>query len=373
MAQPTETFLACVRPKFFAHSVNLDKLLTAHNRYYKSRTWCTYVIANALFRGEFQKNWNNDHTAQMLINTGKCKMIRISSNRRLSSNKIAIKSETTTKLYFAGMVKHFIENGGGGELPKLNKYKKYGVLHSHSVRICMASIIAIAHSPFYTGEYYSTLSPLWQRIAHKVRPTYKVVLRSAVDELIGPPGILWRPIILPNVYKNLINSESDVFDDISIMPWHSFPNVQINRRPLIITKEMPALAAIAKNFRNAAVQTDEFSAVVTTTTKEIQTDAEPKTETDVNRVKIRKTRKADIRNRDLMTVFNKLMEREMHRYDENNSGISKWMSEEMLTTNQWFPVVSIKRSRSIENLVANSLTDEPAPKRKQRKLQCTTT
>lgn len=72
MAQPFETFLACVRPKFRTHNVNLDKLLSANLRYYKARgTYNNYIIANALFRGEFQRNWNNDHTAQILINTGK--------------------------------------------------------------------------------------------------------------------------------------------------------------------------------------------------------------------------------------------------------------------------------------------------------------
>lgn len=71
MAQPGDTFLACVRPKFRAHGVNLDKLLTARNRYYLSRTHqASYAISNALFRGEFRKSWNNDHTAQILINAG---------------------------------------------------------------------------------------------------------------------------------------------------------------------------------------------------------------------------------------------------------------------------------------------------------------
>lgn len=72
MAQPFETFLACVRPKFHSQHVNLDKLLSEKVRYYKTRpTYNNYIIANALFRGDFQRNWNNDFTAQILINTGK--------------------------------------------------------------------------------------------------------------------------------------------------------------------------------------------------------------------------------------------------------------------------------------------------------------
>lgn len=72
MAQPKETFLACVRPKFNVPGVNFDKLVTANCRFFKARAdFKQYVIANALFRGEFQTKWNDDHTAQMMINTGK--------------------------------------------------------------------------------------------------------------------------------------------------------------------------------------------------------------------------------------------------------------------------------------------------------------
>lgn len=262
--------------------------------------------------------------------------------------------------YFVGIVKHFIENDGMSEVPKLNKYKKYGAINSNSVRICMASLKAIAHSPFYTGEYYSKLSPLWQRIAHKVRPTYKVVLRSAVDDLLGPSGIFWRPIILPNCYKSLVNSESDVFDDISLMPWHSFPNVQIFRRPLPITGDMPS---VAPTFCDAETQTDELPAVVATTTREAQTDAD-----EPNHVNIRehKSRKLEITNRELMKVFNRLMERELIRFETNgevNEEIHTRMNNETLTANRWFPVVSIKRSRSIENMLAG----EEAVERKLRR------
>lgn len=245
------------------------------------------------------------------------------------------------------MVKHFIENAGAGEAPKTNKYKKYGAVHSNTVRICMASIVAIAHSPFYTGEYYSKLSPLWQQIANKVKPTYKVVFRSAVDELVGSSGILWRPIILPNCYKNLVNSETDVFDDISIMPWHSFSNVKSIRRVLSITKDLPSSG---KSFREIGTQTDEFPVVVAATTKEVERKKES------NRVKIReqKSLKLDIMNRDVMKVFNKMMERELHRYEATRkykNKNQKRMNDDLIATNQWFPVVAIKRSRSIENLM----------------------
>lgn len=250
-------------------------------------------------------------------------------------------------------------------MPKINKYKKYGAINASCVRICIASIVAVAHSPFYTGEYYSKLSPLWQKIAQKVKPTYKVVLRSAVDDLIGPAGILWRPIILPNCYKYLVNSETDVFEDTSIMPWHNFPNVQIHRQPLSITRQLPS---IGKSYRHVEVQTNELAAVDVTTTSEVQTDAE--SANPMNRVQIRdrKTFKLEIRDREVMKVFNKLMERELHRFAaaiEDNE-IPKRMNDELLATNQWFPVVSIKRSRSIENLLAANGADEPTKKRKTR-------
>lgn len=246
---------------------------------------------------------------------------------------------------------------------KLNKFKKYGAINATCVRICMASIVAIAHSPFYTGEYYSQLSPLWQQIAHKVRPTYRVVLRSAVDDLLGPAGILWRPIILPNGYKYLVNSESDVFDDISIMPWHSFPNVQIIRRPLTTTPDLPSSGM---SFRSVGVQTDGFPAVVSAaTTEEVQVQ----TGTKLTKQSKRKKRKTEFENREFMKVFNKLMERDLRRFgriDENNNDNSKPMSDESLATNQWFPVVSLKRSRSIEDLLVESQTGERTEKRKAR-------
>lgn len=267
---------------------------------------------------------------------------------------------------FAGIVRHFIENGGFGDLPKINKYKKYGAINAGCVRICIASIVAVAHSPFYTGEYYSKLSPLWQKIAQKVKPTYKVVLRSAVDDLIGSPGILWRPIILPNCYKYLVNSETDVFEDTSIMPWHNFPNVQIHRQPLPITRQLPS---IAKSFRDIAVQTHELAAVVATTTSEAQTDAESDNRKNRVRIRDRKTFKLEIRNREVMKVFNKLMERELHRFaaaNGDNDENPEQMSDELLATNQWFPVVSIKRSRSIENLMSADGADENGPTKKRK-------
>lgn len=256
------------------------------------------------------------------------------------------------------MVKYFIQNDGVGDPPKMNKFKKYGAINANSVRICMASIVAIAHSPFYTGEYYSKLSPLWQQIAHKVRPTYRVVLRSAVDDLLGPAGILWRPIILPNGYKYLVNSESHVLDDISIMPWHSFPNVQIIRRALTTTPDLPSSG---KSFRDAEVQTDELPAVVAATTKEAQVQTTDK----LTKQPKQKTRSS--RNREFMKVFNKMMERDIRRFtitDANNNGTLTRMNDESLASNQWFPVVSLKRSRSIEDLLAASETDERPEKRK---------
>lgn len=75
MAQPIDTFLACVRPKFFSNGLNLDKILGARNRFFKSRAcYLRYAVANSLFRGDFPLNWNNDHTAQIMINTGKFKI-----------------------------------------------------------------------------------------------------------------------------------------------------------------------------------------------------------------------------------------------------------------------------------------------------------
>lgn len=267
----------------------------------------------------------------------------------------------------AGMVKHFIEDGGIGEPPKISKYKKYGTIFPSGIRVCMASIIAIAHSPFYTGEYYSKLSPLWQKIAQKVRPTYKVVLRSAVDDLLGPSGVLWRPVILPKVYKYLINSETDVFDDISIMPWHSFPNVQINRQPLPVTSELPELSVEPKRMRGVGVQTDTFPAIVAAIAKEAQIGSKK------IRVKIHMSRKLEIEDCELMKVFNRMMEREMHQYkafDENHTEIPIIMSDEALAANQWFPVVIIKRSQSVENLIASLQDGEPAAKRKPSELEC---
>lgn len=259
-----------------------------------------------------------------------------------------------------GIVKYFIEKCG--ETPKLKKYKKYGSIGAQSVRVCMESIIAIAHSPFFTCEYYSKLSPLWQEIAHKVKPTYKVVLRTAVDNLATPAGIHWRPIILPNFYKHLVNSETEVYDDISIMPWHSYPNVNIMQKELRTTDSLPCVAC------HAATQTDVSLAVVVPTAEEVQTDSEPTKELNLTKFLPRNNHKSEVRSYEILKAFNKLMESELRQYasaDENNN-VRKRRQTASLTTNQWFPVVLLERSKSIESLLTLNQTQDLAAKRQKR-------